>query len=230
MGDAGQALALVETAARDTANRVGLALIQLTLAGTDEPSLAPGECGHRLRHAGARARTVRTVLGPARYTRSWWHCDTCHTGSAPADRWWGLTPAGHTTGYDRILALAGVDHPYRASAALITELCRIDLASPASIARTTRHVGAAARDRVDAETAAIRAGTLRYLPTEPAPEVGYILIDGTGAPMVPKETTDRAGKYPDGRARTREVKIGCLFTQATATLGGEPARVEGSAS
>jgi hypothetical protein len=226
----GQALALVEAAARDTANRVGLAMIQLTLTLTGEPSLAPAACGHRLRLTGARARTVRTALGPARYTRSWWQCDTCHTGSAPADRWWGITDAGHTVGYDKILALAGADHPYRASATLITELCRIDLASPASIARTTRHVGVAARDRVDAETATIRAGTLSHLPSGPAPEVGYLLIDGTGAPMVPKETTGRAGKYPDGRARTREVKIGCLFTQAAATPGGQPARDEGSAS
>lgn len=68
------------------------------------------------------------------------------------------------------------------------------------------------------------------LVTEPVPDLCYVMIDGTGAPMVGKETAGRTGKYPDGRARTREVKIGCLFTQAHATPDGEPARDEGSAS
>lgn len=229
----GQALALVEAAARDTANRIGLAMIQLTLQAGGEPVDAQ-RCvcteGHRARQTGTRPRTVRTALGPASYTRTWWHCDSCHTGWAPADRWWGITPAGHTAGYDKILALAGVDHPYRASAALIGALCGIDLASPASIARTTRHVGAAARATLDAETALIKTGTLVPLVTGPVPEVGYLLIDGTGAPMVPHETEGRRGKGPDGRSHTREVKIGCLFTQAKTTPGGQPVRDPDSAS
>ncbi|MFT4216138.1 MAG: ISKra4 family transposase [Micropruina sp.] len=229
----GQALALVEAAARDTANRIGLAMIQLTLQAGGEPAgIGRPGCaqGHLARQVGTRPRTIRTALGPASYARTWWHCGTCHTGWAPADQWWGLDRVGHTTGYDKILTLAGVDHPYRASAALIGELCGIDLASPASIARTTRRVGAAAQARCEAETAAINNGTLSYAWAEPAPEVGYILIDGTGAPMVPAETAGRPGKGPDGRSRTREVKIGCLFTQATATPDGKPVRDEQSAS
>lgn len=43
------------------------------------------------------------------------------------------------------------------------------------------------------------------------PELCYIVLDGTGAPMLPSETVDRAGKTSD-RPGTREVKIGCLFT------------------
>lgn len=79
----GQALALVEAAARDTANRIGLAMIQLTLQAGGEPVDAQ-RCvcteGHRARQTGTRPRTVRTALGPASYTRTWWHCDSCHTG------------------------------------------------------------------------------------------------------------------------------------------------------
>lgn len=229
----GQVLALVEAAARDTANRIGLAMIQVTLQAGGEPadSRRP-ECahGHRARQAGTRPRTIRTALGPVSFARAWWHCGTCHTGWAPADQWWGVGPAGHTTGYDKILALAGVDHPYRASAELITALCGIELAAPASIARTIRRVGATARARCQAETAAMKTGTVVPLPSGPVPEVGYLLIDGTGAPMVPTETAGRPGKGPDGRSRTREVKVGCLFTQATATPGAKPVRDEQSAS
>jgi len=38
----------------------------------------------------------------------------------------------------------------------------------------------------------------------------YTAIDGTGVPMIPAATEGRPGKGPDGRARTREVKLACL--------------------
>ena len=40
------------------------------------------------------------------------------------------------------------------------------------------------------------------------PDKPYIAIDGTGVPMVGAETTGRAGKAADGRARTHEVELG----------------------
>lgn len=232
-GVPGQVLGLVETAARDVANRIGQALIQHVLQVPATGEAGPVTCGrgHRVRMAGVRSRTVRTALGPVVLERSWHHCDACHAGFAPAETRYGISAAGTSPGYDRILALAGTEHPFRASASLIGELTRIRLASASAVARTTGRVGAAARDRADAETAAIKAGAVRVLPPPgPVPDLCYVLIDGTGAPMVPRETEGRPGKGPDGRCRTREVKIGCLFTQAEAIPGGEPVRVEGSAS
>ena len=49
-------------------------------------------------------------------------------------------------------------------------------------------------------------------------------MDGTGVPTVPADTARRAGKYPDGRARTREVKLGVLFTQTSVDQDGYPVR------
>ena len=43
----------------------------------------------------------------------------------------------------------------------------------------------------------------------------YIAVDGTGVPMIAAETEGRPGKGDDGRAHTREVKLACLFTQAS---------------
>jgi hypothetical protein len=48
--------------------------------------------------------------------------------------------------------------------------------------------------------------------------------------MVPAATQDRAGKTEDGRARTREVKMACLFTQAATDDNGFPVRDPGSSS
>ena len=57
-----------------------------------------------------------------------------------------------------------------------------------------------------------------------------IAIDGTGVPMIPAETNDRPGKAEDGRAHTREVKLCCVFTQATVDIEGRPVRDPGSSS
>lgn len=56
----------------------------------------------------------------------------------------------------------------------------------------------------------------------------YIAIDGTGVPVVPRETEGRPGKDETGRAKTREAKLGCVFTQTKVDQQGYPIRDEGS--
>jgi hypothetical protein len=58
----------------------------------------------------------------------------------------------------------------------------------------------------------------------------YLAIDGTGIPMTASETAGRAGKHPDGRARTREVKLAALFTQTRLDADGHPLRDPDSTS
>jgi len=41
----------------------------------------------------------------------------------------------------------------------------------------------------------------------------YVQMDGTGVPVVKKETVGRKGKTDGQPAHTREVKLGCVFTQ-----------------
>jgi hypothetical protein len=48
--------------------------------------------------------------------------------------------------------------------------------------------------------------------------------DGTGAPMRKEELVGRKGKQPDGQAKTREVKLGAVFTQHTRDEKGRPIR------
>ena len=49
---------------------------------------------------------------------------------------------------------------------------------------------------------------------EPIP-ILYVQMDGTGVPVVKKETAGRQGKTNGQPAHTREVKFGCAFTQTT---------------
>jgi hypothetical protein len=67
----------------------------------------------------------------------------------------------------------------------------------------------------------------KVIPIKPVPLM-YVSMDGTGVPVVKAETKDRQGKGEDGQARTREAKLGCIFTQTTADREGRPVRDEGS--
>lgn len=58
---------------------------------------------------------------------------------------------------------------------------------------------------------------------EPIP-VLYVEVDGPGVPMVVAELAGRKGKQPDGSAKTREVKLGSVFTQARCDEEGNPVR------
>jgi hypothetical protein len=74
-----------------------------------------------------------------------------------------------------------------------------------------------------------RAHTLagKVVPLRGVPKL-YIAIDATGVPMVPHETEGRPGKDATGKAKTREAKLGCVFTQARLDERGRPVRDEGS--
>ena len=62
----------------------------------------------------------------------------------------------------------------------------------------------------------------------PAVPLLYIEMDGTGVPVVKAETEGRPGKTAGQAAHTREVKLGCVFTQTTTDNKGRPIRDEAS--
>jgi len=54
----------------------------------------------------------------------------------------------------------------------------------------------------------------------------YVSFDGAGVPVIKRETAGRRGKSATGEAHTREVKLGCVFTQTMVDELGHPGRVE----
>lgn len=58
----------------------------------------------------------------------------------------------------------------------------------------------------------------------------YVGIDGTGIPVVPREMEGRKGKGADGKGKTREAKLGCVFTQTGVDSEGRPVRDQASTS
>jgi hypothetical protein len=83
-----------------------------------------------------------------------------------------------------------------------------------SVERTAEAIGA---DIAQGEQQEIRQAVQLDLPViigEPI-RILYVQMDGTGVPVVKKETEGRKGKTDGQPAHTREVKLGCVFTQTT---------------
>lgn len=231
-GQPGRVVEAVEEAARRAMGRIGQAMIENAVAmHVHQVGPVPScpTCSGPVVAKGVRQKTVRTLSGPVRVRRPWSHCPACRSGFAPADEALGLTTTV-SPALAKAYAMAGMDLPFGHAAALVHEVAAIAV-SASTLARSCRAAGQRAKARADAETTASQTAVVSYLPPAgPAPSIGYVLMDGTGAPMVPAETQQRVGKAADGRAHTREVKIGLLFTQTQRDKDGAPIRDPGSNS
>ena len=79
-----------------------------------------------------------------------------------------------------------------------------------------------------AEAIGTETGLAKQLiqPVEPRQNfpVLYVLMDGVQIPTVAAATEGRIGRTEGQRARTRECKLGAVYTQATADRDGSPIR------
>lgn len=228
-------LEAIERAAQTCTAAIGVAAVAgvIDFAGAHPPARA--ECpdaGHGARLVARRAKTVRTLLGAVVVSRGYYHCGTCRRGFAPLDDRLGITGSSLSPGLARAGALAGAEMPFAKAGEFIGTVTGLDLASTSTLARTTRAQGERARAAIEAEHRATMALPRPVPAADNTGQMGlcYVVMDGTGAPMLPRECAGRAGK-DGGRAGTREVKIGCLFTQSSRDLvTGDPVQDPGSVS
>jgi hypothetical protein len=228
----GEGIEAAELAIRAGLTRLGRGVLEDLLgadAGYRGPRTGCG-AGHQAEFVSCRAKTVDTVLGPVTVSRAWYHCAACGHGLAPRDGELGTAGQTMSPGLAKMSARAAAAVPFTSGAGLVGELAGITLTGK----RLGRHAeadGRAAAAVIRAEAAAIAARTLVPLPPPaPVPDKLYVAIDGTGVPMMTAETDGRPGKGEDGKARTREVKLACAFTQTRVDDGGYPVRDPGSSS
>jgi hypothetical protein len=119
----------------------------------------------------------------------------------------------------RVAAVA----PFTTGANLLADLAGIQL-STKRVERSAETDGQTAAATLRATSRAILGAGVSVLAPVPLPDKLYLAVDGTGVPMVPAAVAGRAGKNPDGKARTREAKLACLFTQTTLDPQGRPVR------
>ena len=231
LGSPGEGMEAVELAIRTAMTRLGGSLLG-RLLGADTGHRGPRiDCGqgHLAEFVAYRTRTIETVLGPVELRRAYYHCAACGRGVVPRDDQLGVAGVSLSPGLRKMTARAAAAAPFATAADLLAELAGIRL-NTKRIERCAEADGTAAAARIQAESTALARRRVSVLPPARLPDKLYIAIDGTGVPMVPAAVAGRAGKAPDGRARTREVKLACLFTQTTVDEVGRPVRDPDSTS
>ncbi len=185
------------------------------------PSLACA-CGQPARYAGRRAKTFASVLGPLTLARAYYHCAACDAGFCPRDRALGLVDTSLSPGVLRMVGLVGAMVSFEEGHELLRELANVRV--------PTTHVERAA-EALGREVAEDERRVVEPPATdEPVAPTLYLGMDGTGVPVRKAEVVDRAGKQPDGSAKTREVKLCTVWSAEARDEDGTPVRDAGSIS
>ena len=175
--------------------------------------------GHAVRFAGYRHKQLLTVLGELSIQRRYYHCEVCQSGVIPLDAALDVIGTSFSPGVRRLMAHVGGKESFDSG--------REDLEILAGIQVETKQVERVAEAtgiEIERSSACEQVAALEgRLGSTSAPKVLYITIDGTGVPMRSQETKGRIGKASD-QAKTREAKLGCVFTQSQFDESGYPIR------
>jgi hypothetical protein len=218
-------LEAVEMAMRSAMHRAAAAalstLLQFGIPPETQRTLAC-PCGHQADYRELRTKTILTAVGPVQVSRSYYLCPHCHNGQFPSDIELDVKDTGVSPGVRRMLALVGQQAPFDQGRQQMKLLADLEVTTKA-VERTAEAIGgniAAAEQRQIQQAMQL---DLPIIAGEPIP-ILYVQMDGTGIPVVKKETIGRKGKTEGQPAHTREVKLGCVFTQTTWDEEGFPIR------
>lgn len=189
-------------------------------------STIPCGKGHACEFEGYRTKTLLTALGPVFVRRAYYSDKECNAGFCPKDRTLDIEGTSSSPGVRRMISKVGSYRPFDPGHEDLYELAGIRVTAK-EVERVSERVGqqVAQYDVVQGDAALISD----VIPIKPVPWL-YVCMDGTGVPVVKKETAGRHGKGEDGQAKTREVKLGCIFTQTAVDKEGRPVRDEASTS
>ena len=186
----------------------GRRLLENLLAQVPEPEI-PLPSGQRCYRE--RPCAVLSAFGPVTLRRNYYH-PPGPEGGFPLDRVLGLI-GNCTPGAARMLARTAAQLPYLESAQQLRELAGLEV-DPSHIQRLVQLLGPPTQERL----LRLPGPLCRSVPQF------YLSVDGTGVPMVQSELEGRQGRGPDGKAKTREVKLAAMFTQTSTDAEGCPIR------
>jgi len=215
----------IETAMRSAMHQAGASALTQLLR-YDPPDAdhrtIPCPCGHSAHYKELRSKTVLTVLGPVELRRPYYLCDDCSKGQYPADVELDVAGLESSPGVRRMEAVVGSEMPFATGCEAMKLLAGLDVTAKA-IERTAEAIGAEIAQQDDQEIGRAKQLVLPIVSKQNIPKM-YVLMDGVQVPVVASETEGRAGRVEGQRARTRECKLGCVFTQTTVDEEGWPIR------
>jgi len=218
-------LEAIEMSLRSALHRTGAAaltkLLQFAPPAIDQRTL-PCPCGHQAHYRELRSKPVLTVVGKVELSRPYYLCPHCHTGQFPADVELDIENTEFSPGARRIQAAVGQEAPFEHGRRQIKLLADLEVTTK-SVERTAEAIGADIAQREQEERQRAMQLDLPLVVGERVP-ILYVQMDGTGVPVVKKETLGRQGKTAGQPAHTREVKLGCVFTQTKWDEKGHPIR------
>jgi hypothetical protein len=186
----------------------------------------PCDKGHSCEFIGYRDKKLLTALGPVMVKRAYYYDGQCQRGFCPKDTALDIVGTSYSSGARRMISKVGAYRPFGLGHEDLYELAGI-LVSAKEVERMSEMVGhqVEAFHRKEASVAleqdvVPKAATISRM---------YVCMDGSGVPVVKKETMGRQGKQ-GGQAKTREAKLGCVFTQTSVDKEGRPIRDELSTS
>jgi hypothetical protein len=220
-------LEAIETATRAAMHRAGAgALNHLLRESGPVPAKVACECGHAARYREKRSRNLLTAVGPVRFERAYYCCSSCHRGQSPRDRELDILDTDYSPGVRRMMAVVGSDTSFQQGRGQMALLAGLEVTRKA----VERHAESIGGDIARLDQTEIQRAVQLDLPDIAGSQIPvlYIEMDGTGVPVTAVGTQGRKGKNPDEPAHTREVKLGCVFTQTTTDPQGRPVRDESS--
>jgi hypothetical protein len=195
------------------AGAAGLSQLLRFPVPADEQRLIPCPCGHQAQYRELRSKLVLTAVGPVEILRPYYLCSHCHNGQFPADVELDIENTEFSPGVRRMQGVVGQEGPFDQGRQQLKLLANLEVTTKA-VERTAEAIGEDIATRTQAEIQRAMQLDLPIIVGEPIP-VLYVQVDGTGVPVVKKETLGRQGKTPGEPAHTREAKLGCVFTQTT---------------
>lgn len=218
-------LEATEMAMRSALHRAGAAALNQLLefpAPAKEERTVVCSCGQRAPYREQRSKPVLTALGPVEVLRPYYLCTHCGVGQFPIDVELDIENTEFSPGVRRMQAMVGQEVPFDRGREQMKILAGLEVTTK-SVERTAEAIGA---DIAQREQAEIQKALQLDLPVgmgEPI-RILYVQMDGTGIPVVKKETVGRQGRTEGQPAHTREVKLGCVFTQTRWDQEGFPIR------
>jgi hypothetical protein len=218
-------LEATEMAMRSALHRAGAAALSQLLefpVPTVEGRTRTCPCGQQAHYRERRSKPVLSVVGLVEVLRPYYLCEHCGVGQFPVDVELDIENTEFSPGVRRMQGIVGQEAPFDHGREQMKVLAGLEVTTK-SVERTAEAIGADIAQREQAEIQKALQLELPVVAGEPI-RVLYVQMDGTGVPVVKKETVGRQGKTEGQPAHTREVKLGCVFTQTTWDKEGFPIR------
>lgn len=196
-------------------------LLQFPAPAAEQRSI-PCSCGQPAGYQEVRSKPVLTAIGEVTVSRPYYLCRHCHRGQFPADRELDIENTEFSPGVRRMQATVGQDKPFAHGRQQLKLLAGLEVTTKA-VERTAEAIGEDIAARQQAQIQRAMQLDLPIIVGKPI-SILYVQVDGTGVPVVKKETLGRQGKTEGQPAHTREAKLGCLFTQTTCDKQGHAIR------